>query len=794
MNRLAGEPSAYLRQHAQNPVDWQPFDAAAFAESVAREAPIFLSVGYAACHWCHVMAGESFEDPAVADYLNEHFVSIKVDREERPDVDDAYMAATQALSGEGGWPMSVFLTPGGKAFFAGTYFPPVPGPGRPSFTQVLAAVHEAWTERRDQVGKTADSLAETLAQPLWKVHSGTVDQKPTGAGAASVGKAPAVREPAVPGAAVMPAAVELAVAPVPEWSAATEMAVAAMARAEDLVHGGFGAAPKFPPTPGLEFLLRHAASAAASDAPADMHAADSCSVARDLAGRALGAMVHSAVFDQLGGGFARYSVTADWSEPHYEKMLYDNAGLLQVLVHWIRLAGGDPLGRHPDGGNPLSERPDVGQPGPGQPHGGVLPLDAADARDAALTTISWLMDEMRLPGGAFASSLDADTVLEGVHREGASYKWSMAELLAAASATMAGEQGDVGGPGASRQQEPRERAALESEAQELADEIAAAMGVARGSGAESSGSHPLHPGRPLSAHERSQWDRIKPAMLSMRATRVMPARDDKVVASWNAMLMAALAEAAMVLEVPACLAAAVELGEYLQRVHWDGQLFRVSHDGRARGIKGLLEDYAACANGYLTLYAATGEQRWFEFAGQLVHALEQDFIADGVVFNHGAHNGSDGPLQGSRFADPFDNATASGVALMAGAFTSWAAYTGSRRHREMAESLLAGAPELARRAPRSAGGLLAVVEALATEPLETAIVGPDGSGREELLRVAWLSGSPGMAIAVWDGAGAAPVPLLEGRSAQAAPLAYVCRGMVCARPVPSPGELRELLR
>ncbi|MGP9504119.1 thioredoxin domain-containing protein [Specibacter sp. AOP5-B1-6] len=797
MNRLAGEPSAYLRQHAQNPVNWQPFDAAAFAESAARDAPIFLSVGYAACHWCHVMAGESFEDPAVAAYLNEHFVSIKVDREERPDVDDAYMAATQALSGEGGWPMSVFLTPGGKAFYAGTYFPPVPGSGRPSFTQVLAAVHEAWTERRDQVETTAESLAETLAQPLWKVHSGTVDQTPTRA--ASVGKAPAARDPGVPRAAEVPAAVEPAVAPVPEWSTATEMAVAAMARAEDLVHGGFGAAPKFPPTPGLEFLVRHAASAAASDAPADRHAAHSGSVARDLAGRALGAMVHSAVIDQLGGGFARYSVTADWSEPHYEKMLYDNAGLLQALVHWIKLAGGDPLGRHPDGGNPLSGRPDVGPPGhthlgPAQPHGGVLPLDAADARHAALATISWLMDEMRLPGGAFASSLDADTVLDGVHYEGASYKWSMAELLAAASATMAGEQADVGGPGASRQQETLEPDALEPEAQELADEIAVAMGVARGEGAESSGSHPLHPGRPLSARERSQWERIKPAMLSMRAARVMPARDDKVVASWNGMLMAALAEAAMVLEVPACLAAAVELGEYLQRVHWDGQLFRVSHDGRARGIKGLLEDYAACANGYLTLYAATGEQRWFEFAGQLVQALERDFIADGVVFNHGAHDGSGGPLQGSRFADPFDNATASGVALMAGAFTSWAAYTGSHRHREMAESLLAGAPELARRAPRSAGGLLAVVEALAAGPLETAVVGTDGPEREELLRVAWHSGSPGMAIAVWDGAGAAPVPLMEGRSAQAAPLAYVCRSMVCARPVAKPGELRELLR
>src|SRR6185312_13538565 len=180
MNSLAGEPSAYLRQHAANPVDWQPYDAAAFAEAAARDVPIFLSVGYAACHWCHVMAGESFADPAVAAYLNAHFVSIKVDREERPDVDDAYMAATQALSGEGGWPMSVFLTPDGRAFYAGTYFPPRPGTGRPSFQQVLEAVTDAWTNRREQVNETADSLAEALDRTLWQVRA--VGGRPAAAG------------------------------------------------------------------------------------------------------------------------------------------------------------------------------------------------------------------------------------------------------------------------------------------------------------------------------------------------------------------------------------------------------------------------------------------------------------------------------------------------------------------------------------------------------------------------------------------------------------------------------------
>ena len=744
MNRLAGEPSAYLRQHAQNPVDWQPYDAAAFAEAAARDVPIFLSVGYAACHWCHVMAGESFADPDIAAYLNGHFVSIKVDREERPDVDDAFMAATQALTGEGGWPMSVFLTPDGKAFYAGTYFPPRPGLGRPAFRQVLEAVTEAWLERRDKVLQTADSLAAALAEPQWQVRvsAGHGTQAPA-AVELQAGQDNSVREPA-------------------------GLAAAALARAEDPVHGGLGSAPKFPPTPGLEFLLRYAG-------------AEHSAGAAGLAGRTLGAMVRSALFDRLGGGFARYSVTADWSEPHYEKMLYDNAGLLRVLVHWIRVAG-------QEAGGPSTGGPSTGGPSTGGPStGGPAPLGAAEARDAVAATVGWLMAEMRLPGGAFASSLDADTVIGGVHHEGASYKWTAAEIAAAARDTVADG----------------------AEAAALAASVAATMGLpgtagpgfgaGGGAGHAAQEAHPLHPGRELSAEERAQWERIKPALLAMRAGRVMPARDEKVVAAWNGMLLSALAEAAMVLGEPDWLAAAVELGGYLQSVHWDGTLHRVSHAGRARGIKGLLEDYAACAGGYLSLYAATGDARWFEFAGELVRAMERDFIADGVVVNRGVSDGGDAAVPGSRIADPFDNATASGVAMLAEAFISWSAYTGSVRHRTMAQDMLASAPELASRAPRAAGGLLGAALALAAGPLEVAVVGPDGAARDALLHEIWCAAAPGMVVAVWDGLGAAPVPLLEGRSlagradGATAPLVYVCRNMVCARPVAGVLEVRHLL-
>ncbi len=815
MNRLAGEPSAYLRQHAQNPVHWQPFDDAAFAEAVARDVPIFLSVGYAACHWCHVMAGESFADPAIAEYLNQRFVSIKVDREERPDVDDAYMAATQALSGQGGWPMSVFLTPAGKAFYAGTYFPPNAGTGRPSFRQVLEAVEEAWRIRRDQVETTADALAQTLAKPMWQVNA------------------------AVPDAVELPARQES------NWLAPAETALAAMLDAEDTVHGGFGQAPKFPPVPALEFLLRHAASGT-----------ETAGQARGLAGRTLGAMVRSALFDRLGGGFARYSVRADWSEPHYEKMLYDNAGLLQVLVHWIRevesraaacgsvpsgsepggaalsggtSSGGTSGGAAPGGGTSGGAAPGGGTSGgavPGQVASAVAELGVGEAREAVAATVGWLMAEMRLPGGAFASSLDADTVIDGVHLEGASYRWSLAELQTAAREVVANGH-DADGRGAEALAAAVARALHVGHDPGVGHDTHVGVGLAAGTdshigadgSAEPEETFPLHATGPLAPEQRRAWEMLKPALLKRRSARVMPGRDEKVVAAWNAMLLRALIEAAMVLDEPTWLESAVELGEYLHEVHWDGALRRVSHDGTARGIKGLLEDYAACASGFLALYAATGESRWFEFAGELVDAAESDFIADGVVFNHGAGDGAD-PLQGSRFADPFDNATTGGVALLAEAFLTWSAYTGSTRHRAMAESMLAAGPQVAARAPRSAGGLLGAGLALAAGPLELAIVGREGAARDVLVRAAWAATTPGLAIAVWDGAGSAPLPLFEGRSlnertgsersgstaedAEAAPtvgtgahdvpLAYVCREMVCARPVSAVDELRALLR
>ena len=336
-NRLASATSPYLLQHAENPVHWWPWSDAAFAEAADRQVPVFLSVGYAACHWCHVMAHESFEDQQTASMINDHFVAIKVDREERPDVDAVYMQATQALTGQGGWPMSVFLTPDRKPFYAGTYFPPTPRHGLPSFAQVLDAISGAWRDRRSDLLVSASEIVRQLsAQPTLG------------------GTEPLAAEDC-------------------------EKALLTLRGEFDPTYGGFGQAPKFPPSMVLEALLR-----------------DGGEPAMLMAGRTLDAMARGGMYDQIGGGFARYSVDAGWVVPHFEKMLYDNALLLGAYTHWWRRTH-----------NPLPER-------------------------LATETVTWLLREMRTERGAFAASLDADSKNDhGELREGAYYVWNRDQLRAA---------------------------------------------------------------------------------------------------------------------------------------------------------------------------------------------------------------------------------------------------------------------------------------------------------------------------------------------------------------------------
>ncbi|WP_298582923.1 thioredoxin domain-containing protein [uncultured Kocuria sp.] len=704
-NRLTGQSSAYLRQHADNPVDWQPFDDAAFAEAARRDVPVFLSVGYAACHWCHVMAHESFEDPEVGAYLNEHFVPVKVDREERPDVDATYMAATQLITRQGGWPMSAFLTPDGRAFHAGTYFPPHPAHGMPSFRQVLEAVAAAWSTRRDELEQAADTVARAVAGQAEDLRS-------------------ALAGPAVP----------VAGAPEEDEPDLSAVALEVLLREEDPVHGGFGGAPKFPPSTVLLLLERVAAGGAPGTADR----------AHGLLGRTLGAMSGSALFDQVGGGFHRYSVTREWSLPHYEKMLYDNAQLLRACARAAALE-------------------------PGAGHG----------RTAAHTA-GFLLDELRLPGGAFASSLDADTVAAdgGAHGdvhggEGAFYVWSRSELREVLGA----DRGTA---------------------------VADLMGVAAGS------PQPLHPGRVLDGAEQALWDAARPELAAARARRPAPARDEKVVAGWNGMAVTALAEARVLLGDPALVLAAEEAAAHLWAVHWDAArrtLARTSHAGSAeRSIEGLLEDYAMVAEGFLALYRATGATSWYERARELADVA-------GERFSHpapdGAPDGREGtpervwsdladvpaPLLaagGSGRAEPLDDVTPAGTAVLAAVLAElWALEEDDRRVRAV-PSLLGSLDLLARRSPRSAGRALAVRAELGSSPAHVVLAG--GTAEDKLAARRAVGPAAVLSTRVVDADAPGAPGSARGKAALGGRFTvYVCRDFACRAPVHSVAELEEQL-
>jgi len=665
-NRLADATSPYLLQHAGNPVDWWQWSDAAFDEASRRDVPVLLSVGYAACHWCHVMAHESFEDDATARLMNDLFVNVKVDREERPDVDAVYMEATQAMTGQGGWPMTVFCTPDGQPFYCGTYFPSGPRHGMPAFTQVLQAVSAAWHDRRDEAVNAGAEVARAL------------------------------------GGRRLPDGGEL---PGPEH---LDAAVQVLAEQHDARNGGFGGAPKFPPSMSLEHLLRHHARTGSSDALA-------------VADHTCEAMARGGMYDQLGGGFARYSVDAQWVVPHFEKMLYDNALLLRVYAHLWRVTG------------------------------------SSLARRVALDTAGWVLRDLRTPEGAFASALDADS--EGV--EGRYYVWTPSQLA------------EVLGP-----EDGRWAAATTSVTEQ---------------GTFEHGSSVLQ--MPADPDDAERWDAVRARLLTAREERVPPARDDKVVAAWNGLAVAALAETGALLERPDLVDAAVGAAEVLARVHLaDGRLRRTSRGGVAGDNAGVLEDYGDVAEGLLALYGVTGDTRWLVRAGELLDTVLAHFV-DEDGFHDTADDTTDSRLGGIRRPhDPTDNATPSGQSAAAGALLSYAALTGSSRHREAAERALTLVPSVGAAHPRALGWGLAVAEALVTGPLEVAVVGPSGDPATTALHATALRGtSPGSVVALGE-PGAGGVPLLEGRGLVGGrPAAYVCRGFTCDMPVTTAEELARLV-
>ncbi len=643
-NRLAAETSPYLLQHAQNPVEWWPWGPEAFAEAERLDRPVLLSIGYAACHWCHVMAHESFEDEDTAAYMNAHFVNVKVDREERPDVDAVYMEAVQALTGHGGWPMTSFLTAKGEPFFCGTYWPPQARHGMPSFTEVLASVVQAWESRRGEVEEAGREVVARLSRPG---PTDTVEVTP-----------------------------EL-----------LDKAAAALGRSYDGVHGGFGSAPKFPPSMVLEFLLRRASRTGEGLE----RVAHTCE-----------AMARGGMYDQLAGGFSRYSVDEQWVVPHFEKMLYDNALLLRVYLHWWR-ASGSPF-----------------------------------ARRVCLETADFLLRDLGTAEGGFASALDADAA--GV--EGSTYVWTQEQLI-----ELLGEQD---GAWAAEQFEVTSSGTFEHGASVLQ--------------------------RLLEPADPQRYQGICARLLSARAQRVQPGRDDKVVAAWNGLAVAALAEAGVLLGEPRYLQAAQSAMALVQRLHWvDGRLRRVSRDGVVGAHAGVLEDYADVSEGLLALYWATGDLEHLRGAHSLLEVVLTQFGDDKGGFFDTAH---DAEQLVRRPQDPTDNATPSGAAAAAGALLTYAALTGSERHRRAAEGCLATLAPLFGRHARFAGWALAVGEALVAGPAEVVVL-----DRPDLLVVARMATSPGAVVAV-NG------PLAQGRAPGAA---YVCRQSVCELPTTEVDRLREQL-
>jgi uncharacterized protein YyaL (SSP411 family) len=625
MNRLAQETSPYLLQHAGNPVDWYPWGDEAFARARAEDRPLLVSIGYSACHWCHVMEHESFEDEATAQLMNDLYVNVKVDREERPDVDAVYMDAVVALTGQGGWPMTVFVTPDGEPFFGGTYFPPEPRHGMPAFRQVLGAVADAYRERRDDVGRQAAALVAALRRS----------------------------------AAVEPSSEPLA-------ASLLDGAEAALQAQVDRRWGGFGGAPKFPPACTLEFLLRRGAVEPAL---------------ATLDGMAAGGM-----YDLVGGGFHRYSVDERWLVPHFEKMLYDNALLVPPYLHaWVL---------------------------------------TRDERYRAVVerTLEYVLRELALEGGGFASAQDADT--DGV--EGLTFTWT-------------------------------------------ADELAAAVGPGREDLLQ-----PFENGRAVLRGELTEDERE--ALLAVREQRPKPGRDEKAIASWNGLLLAALAEAGRRLEREDWLAAAATLAEFLLGPLADGErLHRTWRDGVAKGT-GYLDDYANVAHGLYELHTAAGELRWLRESRRLA-LLAVELFGDperGGFFLTPA----DGERLVARQKGFDDNPTPSGNSMLAFVLLRLARIWGDEELERRAAGVLRLVRDLLLRAPSAFGWALCALDLHLSPPRELAVVGPPES---EVARAALRGFDPNAVVSFGP---ADDVPLLEGKTlVDGRPAVYVCERFVCRAPV-----------
>jgi uncharacterized protein YyaL (SSP411 family) len=653
-NRLAQETSPYLLQHRDNPVDWHPWGTEALEQAQQEDKPILLSVGYSACHWCHVMERESFEDLETAAYMNEHFVSVKVDREERPDVDAIYMEAVQSITGHGGWPMTVFLDPDGVPFYGGTYFPPDESRGMPSFRMVMEAVVHAFETQREEIREKA---------PAARARLGAIGE---------------VEPSEQPGTGEL------------------EEAVRRLLAGADRRHGGFGGAPKFPPASSLELLLARGET--------------------EVVELTLDRMLAGGIYDQLGGGFARYSVDAVWLVPHFEKMLYDNALLARTYLHGWQTLGHERY------------------------------------RRVCEETLDWMLREMRGPEGGFYSALDADS--EG--EEGRFYVWTPEQIRA------------VLGDGA--------------------DPVLEHYGVSEHGNFE--GANVLHLARGPENPEPAGLAEARQALFGARAKRIRPGLDDKRLTSWNALAIAALADAGAVLGREDYLDAARACAEFVLSSLRDpaGRLLRTYKDGRAH-LGAYLEDHAFLLEALLTLYESSFEARWFAEAQALAETTIERF---GDPERGGFYaTASDHEELIARRKEVGDHPIPSGNSSAALGLLRLAALTGERRYEAAAEDVFALFAKPATQHPDAFAHLLRALDLHLSPTREVALVGDDLTElatvvREQPLFHAVLAGGP---------EGSKEPPLLRDRTTvDRQPAAYVCEDFTCRLPVTDPDELRNQLQ
>ena len=685
-NRLAGETSPYLLQHANNPVDWYPWGDEAWARARAEDKPVLVSVGYAACHWCHVMERESFENDAIAAIQNDLVVSIKVDREERPDVDEIYMDAQQMLHGHGGWPLNVFCTPDGRPFFGGTYFPPQRRTGMPGWTDVLQGVTRAFREQRDQVEQQATQLTQHL------------------------------------NLRVELAGEELAESPAQVRS----RAATALLQSADRTHGGFGGAPKFPQPYYLQLLTQQALDDSASNR----------NDARSHLAHSLRMMAEGGIYDQLAGGFHRYAVDQIWLVPHFEKMLYDNALLIPLYLDALRLADSAP--------------------------------DAALFARIARETADYLLIELQTPDGAFYASTDADS--EGV--EGKYFVWTrdeLQQLLDAQDAEIACRRWgvDLGG---------------NWEGNSILLAAQAPEDVARWLDL------------PL-AEVESSLARSRQTLLTHRATRIPPATDTKIIAAWNGMAIDALAKAGAVLDEPRFTDAAIRAARFIldhmrTGQHADGGLLRIHSAGRA-SVDAFVEDYAALADGMISLYEVTGDESWYVEARAMIDAMIDRFWdhEGGGFFTVGR----DGEQLIAQRKPVQDGATPSGNSLAARALARMYALTAEGRYADLIEAMRESFSAYLSKAPTMLG-LFVSVEDWLSDHRSVALVGPaDDSEIEQMRRDLW-TGAPRPMVVMQRTSDNTHVPQLADKPQQGGqPTAYVCQAFACSAPVYTAAELRKIL-